>query len=80
MRNKQKRSLSWDLAECTGTPVLHMGQPATSQISDTRVPHCPSIKWQLREWSEETLQPFCRAFAGEEEGSEMGVWLLKRMA
>lgn len=61
-------------------PVLHMGQPATSQISDICVPHCPSIKWLLREWSEETLQPFCRAFAGEEEGSEMGVCVLKRMA
>lgn len=61
-------------------PVLHMGQPAASQISDTCVPHCPSIKWQRREWSEETLQPFCRAFAGEEKGSEMGVCVLKRMA
>lgn len=58
MRNKQKRSLLGDLAECIETPVLHMGQPATSQISDTRIPHCPSIKWQLREWSEEILQPF----------------------
>lgn len=60
--------------------VLHMGRPATSQISDTRVPHCPSIKWQLREWSEETLLPFSRTSAGEEEGSEMGAWVLKRMA
>lgn len=57
-----------------------MEQPATSQISDTHVPHCPSIKWQLRERSEETPEPFSRAFAGEEEGSEMGVWVLKSMA
>lgn len=53
--------------------VTH-GATCHIQISDTRVPHCPSIKWQLREWSEETLLPFCRIFAGEEEGSEMGVW------
>lgn len=55
---------------------------APCHIPDLRhsCPTLSSIKWQLREWSEETLQPFCRTFAGEEEGSEMGVWVLKRMA
>lgn len=55
---------------------------ATCHIPDLRhsFPTLSFHQRQLREWSEETLLPFCRTSAGEEEGSEMGVWVLKRMA
>lgn len=51
-------------------PCSNIEQPATSQIPDSHVPHCPSIKWQLREQSEETLKPFSRVFARGKKGQE----------
>jgi len=77
----QSESRVLEEKQAKGEPAVRLPcKPATPQISNTCVPHCPSTKWKLREQSEETLEPFSRAFAGEEEGTEVGAWALKRMA